>query len=115
MHKVRGGLMALALVAGAVACSSTVLAAEPDGDAAQALIKKNECGKCHSLDRDKKAPSWKKIASKEKAKPDIEAKLVKHLTSSPKVKLEDGTEEEHKAIKGDAAEVKNLIQWILTR
>lgn len=115
MHNVKGGLVALALVACAVAGSSSVLAAEPDGDAAQALIKKNECGKCHSLDRDKKAPSWKKIASKEKAKPDIEAKLVKHLSTSPKVKLEDGTEEEHKAIKGDAAEVKNLIQWILSR
>ena len=115
MQKLRYGLTALALVAGVMAGTSTALAAEPDGDAAQALIKKNECGKCHSLDREKKAPSWKKIASKQKGKPDIEAKLVKHLTSSPKVKLEDGTEEEHKAIKGDAAEVKNLIQWILSR
>lgn len=115
MQNVRSGLMALALVAGAVAGSPAVLAAEPDGDAAQALIKKNECGKCHSLDREKKAASWKKIASKEKGKPDIEAKLTKHLSSSPKVKLEDGTEEEHKAIKGDPADVKNLVRWILTR
>lgn len=107
--------VALALAAGAYTAGAPALAAEPDADAAQALIKKNECGKCHALDRDKKAPSWKKIASKEKSKPGIEDKLMKHLTSSPKVKLEDGTEEEHKAIKGDPEAVRNLIQWVLSR
>ena len=32
--------------------------------------------------------------------------LTKHLMSSPKVKMDDGTEEEHKVVKGDAAAVK---------
>lgn len=115
MGRARVSGVVLAVAAAAFATGAPVQAAEPDGDAAQALIKKNECGKCHALDRDKKAPSWKKIASKEKSKPGIEDKLMKHLTSSPKVKLEDGTEEEHKAIKGDPEAVKNLIQWVLSR
>ena len=41
--------------------------------------------------------------------------MFKHLTTSQKVKLEDGTEEEHKALdKADAAKIKNIIEWIRT-
>ncbi len=40
----------------------------------------------------------------------------KHLKTSPKVKLEDGTEEDHKQIEAkDDAEIKNLIEWILAQ
>ena len=46
---------------------------------------------------------------------DAEAKLTEFLTKSPKVKMDDGTEEEHKAVKGDAAQVKNMVQWILSQ
>ena len=107
-------VIALALSAGTLALPA--LAADVDADAAQALVKKNDCGKCHAADRDKKAPSWKKIAGKAKGKADAEEKMIKHLTSSPKVKLEDGTEEEHKAINTkDTAALKNLVAWILAR
>lgn len=41
------------------------------------------------------------------------------LTSSPKVKLADGTEEEHKVISTrpakDMAQVKNLVEYILAQ
>jgi len=38
------------------------------------------------------------------------------MTTSPKVKLEDGTEEEHKAINTkDQAAIKNLASWILAQ
>ena len=41
-----------------------------------------------------------------------------HLTTAPKVKLSDGTEEEHKVVKTtpakDEAQVRNLVQYILT-
>ncbi|MBL8286893.1 MAG: cytochrome C [Rubrivivax sp.] len=108
--------LALACLMALAAAGAPALAADVDADAAQALIKKNDCGKCHSLDREKKAPSWKKIASKNKGKPDIEEKFIKHLTTSPKVKLDDGTEEEHKAINTkDVAAIKNLIAWVLSR
>jgi len=87
-----------------------------DEDAAKSLFKKNDCTKCHAPAKTKKGPSLKKIAEENKGKADIEAKLIKHMTTSPKVKLDDGTEEEHKIIDTkDKAELKNLVQWILAQ
>jgi cytochrome c len=67
-----------------------------DADAAKALIKDNECPKCHAVDKEKKGPSYKKIAAKYKGKSDAEAKAIRNMTTGPKVKLDDGTEEDHK-------------------
>lgn len=92
-----------------------------DADAAQALAKKNECTKCHAIDKDKKGPSYKKIAAKYKGKADGEEKAIKNMTTGVKVKLDDGTEEEHKIIKldlakpADVAALKNLAAWILAQ
>jgi cytochrome c len=87
-----------------------------DADAAQALFKKNDCTKCHAVDKTKKGPSLQKIAAKYKGKADGEEKVIKNMTTSPKVKLEDGTEEEHKAINTkDQAAIKNLASWILAQ
>jgi cytochrome c len=87
-----------------------------DEAAAQALAKKNDCFKCHAVDKTKKGPSYKKIAAKYKEKKLTEKDAIKQMTTSPKVKLEDGTEEEHKNIETrDAAELSNLAQWILSR
>ncbi|MCX7148917.1 MAG: c-type cytochrome [Rhodocyclales bacterium] len=87
-----------------------------DEAAAQALAKKNDCFKCHAVDKNKKGPSLKKIAEKYKGKADGEEKAIKNMTTGPKVKLEDGTEEEHKIIDTkDPKELKNLAQWILSR
>jgi len=87
-----------------------------DEDAAKALFKKNDCTKCHAPAKDKKGPSLKKIAKENAGKADAEAKMLKHMTTSPKVKLEDGTEEEHKIIDTkDKAEMMNLIQWMLAQ
>lgn len=96
--------------------SANVLAADVDADAANALAKRNDCFKCHSIDKTKKGPSYKKIAAKYKGKADGEEKLIKNITTGPKVKLEDGTEEDHKIIDSkDPKELKNLAQWILSR
>ena len=35
-----------------------------DADAAQTLFKKNDCTKCHAVDKSKKGPSLQKIAAK---------------------------------------------------
>lgn len=90
--------------------------ADADATAAQALAKKNDCFKCHAVDKTKKGPSYKKIAQKYKGKPDAEEKCIKNITTGPKVKLEDGSEEEHKVIETkDQQEMKNLCGWILSR
>ena len=45
-----------------------------------------------------------------------EAKLMDFVTKSPKVKMDDGSEEEHKAVNSkDMAQVKNMVQWILAQ
>jgi cytochrome c len=109
-------LLAPAALFAAMAFSAGAQAADFNPDAATALAKKNDCFKCHALEKTKKGPSYKKIAAKYKGKADAEEKLTKHLTSSPKVKLEDGTEEEHKALEGvDPKDLKNLINWILSQ
>ena len=86
-----------------------------DAAAANKVLKDQGCTKCHAIDKSKKGPSYQKVAEKYKGKADAEEKLTKQLTTSPMVKLDDGTEEEHKAFKGDAASMKNLIQFILSQ
>ena len=40
---------------------------------------------------------------------------MNQITTGAKVKLEDGTEDEHKIVKSkDKAELSNMIQWILS-
>ena len=86
-----------------------------DDAAAEALARKSGCLKCHGIDKAKDGPAIKEIASKHKGKADAEQKLITHVTTSPKVKI-DGKEEEHEQLKTkDPGEVKNVVQWILSR
>ncbi|MEW6331549.1 MAG: c-type cytochrome [Pseudomonadota bacterium] len=109
-------IFATALLAfSAIAFASAPAVAGVDADAAQKLAKKNNCFKCHAIDKTKKGPSYKKIAAKYKGKPEGEAKLIENFTTEPMVKMEDGTEEKHKVIDTkDMKEMKNLAQWILS-
>lgn len=105
-----------ACAAAALFALSSSPALAVDADAAQALAKKNDCFKCHALDKEKKGPSYKKIAEKYKGKPEGQDKVIKNMTTGPKVKLDDGTEEEHKIINTkDPAALKNIADWILSQ
>lgn len=92
-------------------------AAAQDVDAAKALSQANNCTQCHGIKKDKDAPSFLKIAEKYKGKASAEDELVKHITSGKKVKLLDGSMEDHKVAKtippNDAAQLKNLVKWVL--
>lgn len=86
-----------------------------DVAAAESLLKKSGCMKCHSVSAEKDGPSFKKTAAKLKGKSDAEATLYKHLTTGPMVKV-DGKEERHEIIKSkDDREIKNAIAYILSR
>jgi cytochrome c len=90
-------------------------AAALDAGAAEALAKKSGCLKCHSVTQKKDAPSYKEIAAKYKGKADAEKTLFTHLTTNPKVKV-DGKEELHDNLKTkNEAEIKNVVEWILSR
>ena len=106
----------LAAVVAAVLMCSTSARAAVDADAAQALARQNNCFKCHSVDKKKDGPAYKEVAAKYKGKADAQDHLVKHLTTGEKAKFPDGHEEDHKIIKAkDPAEVKNLVDWILSQ
>lgn len=86
-----------------------------DAAAAEELMEANKCFKCHAVGKNGKGPSLKKISAKYKGKPEGEEKAIKNMTEGKKVKLDDGTEEEHKIIKTrDQAKLKNVAQWILS-
>jgi cytochrome c len=106
------------LIAGSLLFALTGLApayAVVDEDAAQALLKKSDCFKCHAIEKKKDGPSYKEVAKKYLGKADAEDKLTRHITMKPMIEI-DGAKEEHKAIKSkDPLEVKNVVQWILAR
>jgi len=110
MRIVTAGIAAAALVA-----AFGTAPARADDAAVEALMKKSNCFKCHAVDKKKDGPSFKETAGKYKGKPDAEAKLYTHLTTHPMVKV-DGKEEKHDSLKTtDDAEIKAVIQWILSR
>lgn len=97
------------------AMSMSSVSAAVDEEGAKALAKSNDCFKCHAVDKDKKGPSFKKTSAKYKGKADAEDKVTKAITTGPKVKLDDGKEEDHKILDTkDPKQVKNLVQWILS-
>jgi cytochrome c len=109
-------LAMLAVTAGALFASSSAWAANED--AARELARQNNCFKCHALKKDKDGPAWSKVADKYRGKPEAEDKLIHHITSGEMAKFPDGHEEHHKIVKtdpeNDSAQIKNLIEWILS-
>jgi cytochrome c len=101
-------------LAAAILVAATPALAQ-DVAAAEALAKKSNCMKCHSVSAKKEGPSFKETAAKYKGKADAEATLVKHLTTNPKIKV-DGKQEEHDNLKTkNEAEVRNVVKWILAQ
>ncbi len=93
----------------------SVQAQNVDVAAAEKLLESSKCGKCHSADKQKDGPSYKKTAAKYKGKADGESKLYSHMTTAPTVEI-DGVKEEHTKIKSsDEAAVRNVARYILTR
>ena len=92
-----------------------VQAQQVDAEAAQVLTKRNDCFKCHAIDKTKKGPAYKRVAARLRTKPDGVEVIVEHITSGRMVQLEDGSEEKHKIIDTtDPAELRNLARWILS-
>ena len=112
-----GDLLRYAALIGALSCAvPSAMAQAVNEDAAVALAKAGNCFRCHSVDRAKKAPSYKRIAQKYKGKADAEAALLKHLSGSQQVKVEDGADEQHEPPPAkDPADLLNLVRWILSR
>lgn len=112
-------LLPTGLPASLLAATVLLAAAGPaqaaDAEAAQALARRSNCMKCHAVDKVKDAKPWREVVKELKGKPDAQERLTKHITTGPKVKLEDGSEEVHPIIKTkNADEIRNLVDWILS-
>jgi cytochrome c len=82
---------------------------------AEALLKKSGCTKCHAVSAKKDGPSFKDVAAKYKGKPDAEAIVTKQITTGPMIRIE-GHEERHDVLKTkDAAEIRSVVAYILSR
>ncbi|RLA36111.1 MAG: class I cytochrome c [Gammaproteobacteria bacterium] len=78
------------------------------------LLRKNDCFKCHTVDRDKDGPSYQSVAEKYKDHPDPRESLFEHLTSSPTITV-NRKEEAHVSFKTtDTQEIMNVVDWILS-
>jgi len=108
-------VLRVVLTLGLTGAALSVQAQAVDVAAAEKLLDFSKCGKCHSVDKQKDGPAYKKTAAKYKGKPDGEAKLFTHLTTAPMVEI-DGIKEEHTVIKSkDEAAIKNVANYILSR
>lgn len=97
------------------AIGSGAAPSQVDAEAAQALARRNDCFKCHAVDKTKKAAAYRRIAGRLKTKPDAVETIVEHLTSGHLVQLEDGSDEKHRIIDTkDPGELRNLALWILS-
>ncbi len=113
-NRIRAGF----LLAGCVAFGGMFAAPNAnaaDAEAAKMLARQSGCFKCHSVEKKKDGPAWRDVAAKYQGNPGAEAKLIHHITSGEMAKFPDGHEEAHKIVKSkDPAEIKNLIDWILS-
>jgi cytochrome c len=111
----------VALAATAALTLSATVRADVDVEKAKELARANNCFKCHAVEKEKDGPAYKKVAEKYRApdkKAGAEARLIQHITSGEKAKFPDGHEEDHKIVKTDPpkdmAQIKNLVNWILS-
>lgn len=81
----------------------------------EALMKRSGCFRCHAVERAKIGPAYKDVAARYRGIGDAEQRIVIHLTTNPKIKL-DGQEEEHVSMsKATEADVRGVASWILSR
>ena len=108
-------IAALSLSATLVLAASTGSAqTQVDAEAAEALMKRNDCFKCHAIDRFKKGPPFNRVAARLKTKPDGVATIIEHISSGPMIQMDD-VDQRHKIIDTkDPAELRNIAQWILS-
>ena len=74
--------------------------------AAEDIIAKEKCSKCHTDKTTKKGPSWASLAEKYKGDAGAEAKLVEVLKT--------GGKEDHNVIKASDADLKAIVQIVLS-
>jgi cytochrome c len=121
-HTPRQTLLPVLTIAAAVLAGCQTAPSSPTDEPAvarapmeiQRLARKNDCFKCHAVEREKDGPSWHQVAEKYRDKPEARDKLYTHLTTAPIIDLK-GDPEKHKQLKDlSKQDIDALIDWILT-
>ena len=93
--------LAIAAALATVAFAGTAFAGP-----AEDIIAKEKCGKCHTAETTKKAPSWASVAEKYKGNAGAEAKLV--------TMLKTGGTEDHPKVAASDADLKAVVAIVLS-
>lgn len=102
------------LLAG-LGATGAALAQAVDVEAAEDLARKSNCTKCHAVLKTRLGPAFHATADKYRDRADAPALLYQHLTTGPKI-LVDDEEETHQIVKStDEAAIQNLVRYILSR
>lgn len=88
------------------AFTSVTLSSGAFAGAAEDIIAKEKCSKCHTATTTKKGPSWASLAEKYKGDAGAEAKLVEVLKT--------GGKEDHNVVKASDADLKAIVQIVLS-
>ena len=90
----------------AAAFATAALAGPALAGPAEDIIAKEKCSKCHTATTTKKGPSWASVAEKYKGKPDPTAALVDMLKT--------GGKDDHNKVAASDADLKAIVQIVLT-
>jgi len=103
--------LSLTLVAAlsTLALSSTAFAAAADD-----IIAKEKCSKCHTATTTKKGPSWASVAEKYKGKADMPPKLVQMLKTGIPLSGKTGEDDLHKKVDASDADLKAIVDIVLS-
>jgi cytochrome c len=104
---------------------ATMPSAPVNAEAARLLAKRIGCFRCHAIDKEheKAGPNWKSVGDRFRPlpaviQPIIQERLIYHLVSGEVAHFPDGHSEHHRFVKtdppDDPAQIKNLVDWILS-
>ncbi len=94
----------------AATVAAVAVAAPAFAGSAEDIIANEKCHKCHTEKTTKKAPSWASLAEKYKGDAGAADKLFAELKKGGKV----GDEDDHKQVKGSDADIKAIVQIVLS-
>ncbi len=107
-------LLAFGLLAFNQVCMASPLLTD---DQVKAVMRKSNCFKCHSEaeNKAKDAPSFQKINADVRGRPNIEQRFKRRVTTRTKAEVKN-KEVDHEPLKtNDDAEIRAVVQWIMTR
>lgn len=95
---------------------SPVAFAQVDAEQINRWLRTNDCFKCHAVDKEKMAPSYRAIAQKYAGDSAAKSKIIHHLRSGRTVTLSNDHEVAHIIVDEEVPGLtEGLVTWVLSR